>query len=271
MGLMLAWRQAAILAVLFAGWPAVNVQGRQAAEITPLDPTRYTWIQHPGAQVPLQTPFMDESGKPASLASLAGGKPIILDLGYFHCPSLCGVTRADLFSALQQSTLRPGQDYTLLSISIDPAETQNDAAVARRSDTMPFPLLQAAGLHYLTGHQPSIAAIEQSVGFRAHYEKRYRQFLHPSGLVFLTSTGVISSYLLGVGYRAGDINAALVQARSGSIARAALPILLLCFHFDSHTGRYTLAIFKVLRLMGILAVALIATMVIALSRPPKTR
>jgi protein SCO1/2 len=37
----------------------------------------------------------------------------------------------------------------------------------------------------------------------------------------------------------------------GSVAAAALPVLLLCYHFDPATGRYTLAILKLLRLAGV--------------------
>jgi protein SCO1/2 len=250
------------LALLFVA--AHGVRAR-AGSYAPIDPTQFTWQQNPGAQVPLQTGFTDDQGRPVSLRDLAGKVPLILDLGYFHCPSLCGVVRADLFSALQQSGLVPGRDYGLIAASIDPAETPKDAAAARQSDAAEFPALQIAAFHYLTGSQQAISAVEQAAGFRARYDARYRQFLHPSGLVFLSRDGVVSSYLLGVGYRAGDIRAAVIRARAGGIARAALPILLLCFHFDSSTGRYTLAVTKILRLMGLLTVALIATLVLVLT------
>jgi protein SCO1/2 len=234
----------------------------------PVDPTQFAWQQKPGARVPLQTGFTDDLGKPISLHDLAGKSPLILDLGYFHCPSLCGVVRADLFLALQQSGLVPGRDYSLIAASIDPAETPKDAAAARRSDAAEFPGLDVAAFHYLTGSQRAISTLEQAVGFRARYDARYRQFLHPSGLVFLSRDGVVSSYVLGVGYKAGDIRAAAIRARAGGIARAALPILLLCFHFDSRTGRYTLAITKVLRLMALLTVAGILGLLLVLSHSP---
>jgi protein SCO1/2 len=244
---------------------ATHLSAAHAATYAPVDPTQFTWQQKPGAQVPLQTEFTDIDGKPVTLRELAGHVPLILDLGYFHCPSLCGVVRADLFSALQQSGLVAGRDYSLTATSIDPAETPKDAASAQKSDAAEFPKLRVAAFHYLTGSARAISALEQAVGFRAHYDARYRQFLHPSGLVFLSRDGVVSSYLLGVGYKAGDIRAAILRAREGGIARAALPILLLCFHFDSSTGRYTLAITKILRLAGLLTVALIAGLVLILA------
>ena len=51
---------------------------------------------------------------------LFGGKPLILVLGYFHCPNLCGVVRADLFDALQRVRDEAGRDYSLVALSIDP-------------------------------------------------------------------------------------------------------------------------------------------------------
>ena len=57
--------------------------------------------QKPGSQLPLQEVFRDEAGRSVRLSDLFGGKPLILVLGYFHCPNLCGVVRADLFDALR--------------------------------------------------------------------------------------------------------------------------------------------------------------------------
>jgi protein SCO1 len=41
---------------------------------------------------------------------------------------------------------------------------------------------------------------------------------------------------------------ALARAAAGEIATSASPVLLLCFDFDRMTGRYTLAIIKLLRI-----------------------
>jgi len=196
------------------------------------------------------------------------GLPVILDLGYFHCPSLCGLVRADLMNALQAGGLVAGRDYVLVALSIDPAETPAAAAAAKATD-----LAQAgagsgtgAAWHYLTGVEPAIHAIASAAGFRARYDPAERQFLHPAGLVVLSQTGVISGYLLGLGYAGGDLRTAVLRAGKGGIARAALPVLLLCFHFDAATGRYTLAIEKVLRLMAGITVLTLGAVLIMLHR-----
>ncbi len=236
-----------------------------------VDADGFAWQQHPGAQVPVDTVLRDEAGRAAPLVSALGGTPAILDLGYFHCPSLCGVTRADLFAALQAGGVSPGQDVSVIAVSIDPAETPADAATAKRADLAQLPPAWPAGVHYLTATPSGIAALEQAVGFHASWDARFRQFMHPAGIVVLTRTGKISSYLLGVGYTAGDMRAAVLRAGDGGIARAALPILLLCFHFDSTTGRYTLAVMKLLRLLGGLTVLMIGGLFFVLKRKDRKK
>ena len=227
------------------------------------DPAGYAWDMRRGAQVPMATVMHDEAGHDLTLTAAAAGKPVILDLGYFHCPALCGIVRADLLSALGTSGLVAGQDYALISISIDPAEQPRDAAAAKAADLAQLPSTNAAAWHYLTGPADAVAS---AVGFRDRYDVAFRQFLHPTGLVLLTRTGVVSGYLQGVGYSGGELRAAVLRAGSGGIAQAALPILLLCFHFDSMTGRYTLAIEKILRLMAGITVLTIGGLMFALSR-----
>ncbi len=248
-----------LLAWLAASGPAVAAS----------DADGFAWRQHPGAQVPLEVVVRDEAGRAVTLGRLLGEAPVILDLGYFHCPSLCGVSRSDLYAALAAGGLMPGRDVSVLSVSIDPAETSRDAAAAEAADTAGLPAGARDGVHYVTAQAGGIDAIEQAAGFRARWDARFKQFMHPAGIVMLTRGGVVSSYLLGVGYGAGDVRAAVLRAGDGGIAQAALPILLLCFHFDATTGRYSLEIMKVLRVMGALTVLVIVGLLFALSRKKK--
>ncbi len=223
--------------------------------------------QRLGGSVPMTRHFLEQDGRVVRLGDVVRDRPTVLALGYFACPSLCGLIRDDLFAALAQSGLRAGTDYQLVFLSIDASETPSDAATAMRSDLRDYPSPDAAGgWHFLTGRRDDIAAVEAAVGYRSRYDVSLRQFIHPAGLVFLTPGGRISGYLLGVGYAPGDVRAGLVRAREGGIARAALPILLVCFHYDATTGRYSLAVVKLLRLAGGLTVAMIAVLLLLLRR-----
>ena len=69
------------------------------------------WQPAPGTQLPVDMAARDENGDDVKLRDFLTGVPIVLDLGYYHCPSLCGVARADLIQALAASGLVSGRDY----------------------------------------------------------------------------------------------------------------------------------------------------------------
>jgi protein SCO1/2 len=215
--------------------------------------------QRLGSQIPLQTMFRDDSGRSVHLSDLIAGKPVILALVYFHCPNLCGIVRADLFYALGRTGMVANRDYTLIALSIDPSETAADAAAAKTDDMARYPQAGAAqGWHFLTGQAADVQAVAAAVGFRDRFDPELKQFLHPAGILFATPKGIVSSYLLGVGYQPADMRLAVTRAERGSVAAASLPVLLLCYHYDPSTGKYTLAIVKLLRLAGAITVVTIA-------------
>jgi protein SCO1/2 len=225
----------------------------------------FAYDQRPGSQVPLSVPLRDQQGQATTLGQVVGGQPTILALGYFHCPNLCGLLRADLLHAL--SRLDDAPAYSLVVLSIDPSETAQDAQSAWSADAARFDRpAQSAHWHYLTGTASDIRTVTEAVGFRSRFDAGDRQFLHPAGLVFLTGAGSVSSYLLGLGYKPGDVGLGITRAANGVTARA-LPILLLCFHYNPSTGRYSLAIMRVLQLGAALTVLVIAgTVLLALRR-----
>ena len=237
----------------------------------------YAFAQRSGVAVPLAATFTESDGRRIALGDLTGHRPIVLALGYFHCPTLCSVVRDDLLDALSLSGLRAGADYELATISIDPDETVADAAAAESDDAARYPVAAGGaspappGWHFLTGEAGSVAAVAAAVGFRSRFDAHLKQFLHPAGIVVLTPEGRVSGYVLGVGYHAGDLRSAVTLASSGGIARAALPLLLLCFHFDAETGRYSLSIMKVLRAAGVVTVLAIGGTLLLAARRERSR
>ena len=252
-----------LLSLAIATW-ALLASPTSAA---PPDTGGIVFDQHPAGTLPLAAGFRDQSGHRLALRDVVRDRPTVLALGYFNCPSLCGLIRDDLFAALAQTGLRAGTDYRLVFMSIDPAERPADAARAMAADLKANPSFgSGSGWHFLTGDRGSVEAMEAAVGYRSRYDASLKQFIHPAGLVFITSRGVISGYLLGIGYQAGDVRAGVLRARDGGIAKAALQVLLVCFHYDSTTGRYSLAVVKLLRLAAGLTVLTIAALLLVLRR-----
>ena len=225
--------------------------------------------QHPGALLPYDAPLVDETGQATTLRAVSeravsaravsgravsGGLPLVIVPGYFRCPNLCGTVRDDVLSTLGRSGLVAGRDYALAAVTIDPSETPATAAAVRREDLARYPLPGGdADVHYLTGLGQSLGAIADAEGFPVRYDDKLKQFMHPAGRGRATRGGVGAGSLRGGGSARDARRAAVEQARQG-VSGIAQPILLLCFHFDATTGRYTLAVMKVLRLAGILTI-----------------
>src|ERR1700733_13928403 len=112
----------------------------------------------------------------------------------------------------------------------------------------------AAGVHFLTGQDASIAALSGATGF--HYVRvpgpdgKMDQFAHSSVVMFATPDGRMSKYLAGIDYPPRDVRVALVDASEHRIGSAKDLILLYCCNYVPSAGRSTVA---VLRLLGVAA------------------
>ena len=97
------------------------------------------------------------------------------------------------------------------------------------------------GWHFLVGSASSIAALTEAIGVTYRYLPDKKEYVHPAVFVTLTQDGRLSRYLYGVTFNAQTLRLALVEASAGRIGTTLDQILLFCFHYDSATGRYSLA------------------------------
>lgn len=243
----------------------VMLSAAPAFAIRTIDATQLAYHERPGNPVPMRLAFRDADDRVRSLADIAQGRPLILVPAYYDCTSLCSLVRSSLYGALAQ--LPESGTFALAILSIDPRETSASARMAQAHDQHAIDTLHGLQPHYLTGAAPDIQAVVDAVGFRDRRDPASGQFLHPAGVVFLTSRGTVSNYLLGVGYTPAQVRSALQRAQAGFLAQVGAPLLLLCFHFDATTGRYSLEVMKVLRLAGYLTVlTLLCVMVLMFRR-----
>jgi protein SCO1/2 len=251
---------------------ALGVAAAAARSSPAFDPSRFSYLERPGTELPRQILLLDSDERPVRLGDLSRERPLILVPAYFHCANLCGVVRASLLGALRRTELQAGRDYILAVLSIDPHETSADAREAKMADVSAFGSAGAQPYwHYLTGSSENIKAVTDAIGFRHRFDPESKEFVHPAGIVFVTGSGIVSNYLLGVGYTPTDLRSAVRQAGSGRIAAAASSLLLICFHFDPTTGRYSLEILKLFRLAALLTVLTLAVMLFLLFRRERIR
>ncbi len=217
------------------------------AELDPATVASLAFDPHLGSRLPIDLEFADEGGKHVTLGDYFGDKPVVLSLNYFHCQYLCPIEEDGLISAFNGVGPSLGSDFTLLSVSIDardgPADAVDVKARGLRGYNRPS---GAAGWHLLTSDQSTIDQLAQAVGFHSLHDAQAGDFAHPIGAIVLTPDGVISHYLEGIEFDSGQVQSALTTAATPSV----IGTLLVCYHYDPLTGRYTSLALNTLRVGG---------------------
>ena len=223
--------------------------------------------QKMGAQAPLDLTFADEQGRQVTLGQFLG-KPVILALVYYTCPSLCNMVLRGTARSVHGLPLTAGKDYDVVAVSFDPRETFSQAA-AKKTEIMKQygrPGTES-GWHLLTGSEAASKALAASVGFRYAYDANTNQYVHPSCIMILTPEGRLARYFYGIDYPARDVKLGLVEASGGKIGTRADQVLLYCFHYDPANGKYGFVIMNALRAGGAATLGvLLGFMVIMLRR-----
>jgi protein SCO1/2 len=228
--------------------------------------------QHLGETIPLDLAFRDETAASVKLSDYFGKKPVVLSLVYYKCPMLCTISLNGLAGALEVLSFVPGQEFEVVTVSFDPAETPELAAAKKKAYLARYRRPGAhAGWHFLTGPKESVDALTRAVGFRYVWDEATKQFAHPAGLLVLTPEGRISRYLFGVEYAPKDLRLALVDAAGGRIGNVADQLLLYCYRYDPQTGSYSASILNLVRLLGALTVVGLAGFMLMAGRKRRPR
>jgi protein SCO1 len=252
-------------------WPAVVLAMALAGSAAAAPPSSipasdfgaFGFEQHLGARLPLDVVLRGAGGEPVRLGSLFDGKPVLIDFEYDRCTTLCGVTLDRVVVALKSLPLRAGREYRFVAIDIDPAATPQQASEFARAHGA------ASGAPtVLTGDEAAIRRIADIAGFRYRRDAETGQYAHPAGLLVATPGGDISRYLLGFDWRPLDLRLALSEAAAARIAAPAEAVLLFCYCYDPQTGRYDLAIGRLLEIVGAATLLSLAGLVWAAARRP---
>ncbi|QDS92632.1 hypothetical protein FF011L_13790 [Roseimaritima multifibrata] len=216
--------------------------------------------QHLGVNLPLDLEVTDSEGKTARLAEYFDGKrPVIVTLNYSDCPVLCSVQLNALTRSLNELNLRLGDDFQILTVSIDP-----DESTERISETKALYVGQvteqpdvAQAWHFATAEQSVITELTDTLGFKYRLDPVSKQFNHPAMLAFVTPNGEISNYSLRIDFPAEDLKRSLIAAGEGEIGSPVDQIVMWCFSYDPNLGKYTAEAWKLMRLGGLLTVVIV--------------
>jgi protein SCO1/2 len=240
----------------------------QNSATPPTLPGNVAIAQHLNAQLPLDVMLRDETGKVVRLGDyFHHGRPVLVNFVYYNCPMLCPMVLEGMTSTLTELKFDVGKEYDVVTISIDPRDTPEQAAEKKEKYVKRYGRFGAAsGWHFLTAPESAIRKITNAAGFQYAYDIGTNQFAHGTVLMVATADGRLSRYLFGFEYKARDLRLALTEASQGRIGGAAEQILLLCFHYDPATGKYSRSAMNFVRAGGVATVLALGSFIVIMIR-----
>jgi protein SCO1/2 len=241
-----------------SGCRSACAQGYQSADGVllndgvPREVENVTVEQNLGSAVPLNLPLTDSLGRRVKTGYyIDGKKPTIITLNYSNCPMLCNVQLNQLTQSLAKLGLQIGEDFQILTVSIDPKETTETARATKQKYVEQLLRDQPGadeGWEFCTAQQPIITRLADVLGFRYTYDRKSGEYYHPAMLAFLSPDGVITRYSLAVSFEPGDLKKALVEAGDGNVGTAVDQVILWCFSYDPTSNSYVPQAWKIMRL-----------------------
>ncbi|PQO25233.1 SCO family protein [Blastopirellula marina] len=216
--------------------------------------------EHLNELLPLDTPFTDDRGAQIRLGDYFDGKkPVILSLNYSNCPMLCQQQLNGLVRTLSEMDASVGEDFHVVSISIDPRESYQKASKTRMRYYQEYDRPGTAeGWHFLVGESKSIMAVAKATGFQYRYVPERKEYAHNAVLMLCTPDGRISRYMYGVQFDEPTLRLSLVEASEGKIGTTVDQIILTCFMYDETSGRYGPQAIRLMQLGAFTTVACLA-------------
>jgi len=209
-----------------------------------------------GASLDLNTSFLDEKGEKKSLKDFFDGKrPVIFTFVYYECPNLCGLLLKGFLDSLKVFPWTVGEQFDVVTLSIDPKETPELAAAKKKSVLEIYTRPTAEkGWHFLTGTEADIRKVTSALGFKYRYVPEEQQYAHAAGIFVLTPEAKLSRVLYGISFPARDLKLALLEASQGKIGSVVDRLLMFCYHYDPQGRKYALLAVNLMKVAGAITV-----------------
>lgn len=198
--------------------------------------------EHLGDTIPLDLRFANDNGDSVTLRHLIN-KPTVLSFVYFDCPGLCSPLLKGVSDVIEQSDMKLGKDYQVITISFNFRDTPEKAKKKKSTFMCRYCKQTAKDWIYLTTDSATIFKIINSVGYNIQQQGLF--FIHPSALVIVSPIGKITRYLYGIRFLPFDLKMAIVEAEKGLPRPTVHKVLQFCFSYDPQGKRYAIEVTKI--------------------------
>ena len=201
-------------------------------------------VEHLDEYLPKDIYLINENNERVCLTDLID-KPTVINWVYFRCPGICSPLMEGLARVMDESDMKPGIDYQVLTISFDPRETI-DLGVRKKVNYLNLVNKKdeiAKGWHFFVSDSASIAKGTNATGFK--YKKAGNDFTHAASICMVSPKGKITRYLNGVNFLPFDFKMAVIESQKGMSAPTINKIMQYCFSYDPVGQAYVLNVTKI--------------------------
>ena len=208
--------------------------------------------EHLGDFIPLDAKFAKSNGDSVLLGDLLEeGKPVLLNPLYYECPMLCGLVIDGVINVVDELAWKPGKEFIVISISIDPEEDAALAAKSKKNYLGQMDSTTQAGWHFLTGNKNQIDRVIESVGFEYKEIEGTGEYAHSAAIMLLSPKGKITRYLYGISYDEFNVRSALYESADGQIGNTVDKLVMYCYQYDPDSGSYAPVAINIMKLGGL--------------------
>lgn len=226
--------------------------------------------EHLDAAVPADATFLDHEGRAVRLGDIVdGSRPVLLNFVYYDCAIICENALNGIAETLGDQPWTVGIEYDVVTISMDPRDRPDVAALARGRVLARYPRAEAEhGWHFLTGTEAEIQRVTRAVGYDYRWDDATQQFAHPAVVILLQRSGRVARYLYGLELASNDVRLGLIEAAGDrTLASAGSNVvdgivdraLMFCFRWSQTENRYVVYAENLMRAGGALTALTIGT------------
>lgn len=214
--------------------------------------------EHLGERVPLDIELVNSEGRPVTLGDyFRPGRPVILVMGYYDCPLLCGLIFEGLARSTAALSFDVGEDYQVVVVSFDPTNTKEQAFDRKQTALTLYgrevtPAVRDGWAFHTTTDEDA-HRLADVLGYQYRYVESNGEYAHGAVIMVVTPEGVLSRYLFpdktGMGFSEKNLRLALLEASDGSIAEGIGDVFMhLCFSWDPDSDSYAADAFMIMRI-----------------------
>ena len=204
--------------------------------------------------IDLNLEFTNHKGKKVKLAQYFNqGKPVLMTVVYYRCPTLCNLHLNGVLSALKNMELTVGKDFEFVTVSMNHKESPHLANKKRKSYLKSYGRsVSKEAWPFLTGEKANIKKLTKSLGFAFKWDNQTKQYAHMPVAYILSPEAKIKRYLYGMQFEAKTLKLSLQELNNQENLNFLDKVFLFCYRFNPKKNKYTLYSYNIMRAGGLI-------------------